>query len=283
MARKPTITIVGAGSLANALAVALRRAGYRIGEVVSQERPASQRKAQALAKRVGAQAAMVSTAKLAGDVVWLCVPDDAIRDCAAALAKQGEWRGKVALHSSGALSSDELARLRKRGAAVGTLHPMMTFVRGEAPSLAGVAMAVEGDARATRVAMRIAQDLGGKAFSLDKKSKPLYHALGSFSSPLLLSLLVTAEEVARAAGLSAATARAAVKPILYRTLDNYFQNGAARAFSGPLIRGDVRTIEKHLRELKRAAGAREVYVALVRAAIRKLPVKNRRELEKIVK
>ena len=91
-------------------------------------------------------------ARLDGDLVWFCVPDREIARAARQLADAADWQGKVALHSSGALASDELRGLRLRGAAVASVHPLMTFVLGSVPSLKGVPFAFEGDPAAVRVA-----------------------------------------------------------------------------------------------------------------------------------
>ena len=56
MAAKPRVAIVGAGNLGSALAVALQRAGYAIEAVIARSRGASLRRAQKLAKQVGARA-----------------------------------------------------------------------------------------------------------------------------------------------------------------------------------------------------------------------------------
>ncbi len=69
-------------------------------------------------------------------------------------------------------------------------------------------------------------------------------------------------------------------PLLWQTLRNYLKQDAASAFSGPLVRGDVATIRKHLAELKKLPEARQVYIALARASLNALPVKNRRSIER---
>ncbi len=282
MAAKPSIAIVGPGNLAAALSLALRRAGYRISEVVSRDLPDSRARARALARKLGARPATYAGADLAADVVWLCVTDDAIAPCARALARARNWKGKFALHSSGALTSDQLASLHRRGAAVAALHPMMTFVRGASPSMKGVPFAVEGDPAAVAVARRIARDLGGNVFPIQKRNKTLYHAFGAFSSPLMIATLAMAEQVARAAGVPSASVRSAMLPITRRTFDNFLRGGTAAAFSGPINRGDVRTVARHLRALRKVRGAREIYVALARSVLDTLPVKNRANLRKLL-
>lgn len=282
VASKPTITLVGAGSLASALAPALAAAGYRIDRILSRNGRASQRRARALARRVGAKAAVLGTPVSAG-ILWLCVSDDAIRPCARALSRAGNWKGRVVLHSSGALSSDELAPLKRRGASVASLHPMMTFVPGVRVRMSEVPFAVEGDREAVRLARRIARDLKARVFPIAKSDKALYHAFGSFSSPMVIATLAMAERVAAAAGVPTRLRREVMLPIVKKTLSNYLEASAAKAFSGPIVRGDVNTIRRHLRALRRVPGAREIYVALARSALRNLPVRKRSAVARILK
>jgi predicted short-subunit dehydrogenase-like oxidoreductase (DUF2520 family) len=282
MAGKPTIAIVGPGRLGTALALALAQAGYSVVEVVSRNSAGSVKRAKTLAKKVGATTSVVPDAHLKAEVLWLCVPDSEISPLAHELAAGKVWRGKIALHSSGALPSSELEALRRRGAAAASAHPMMTFVRGSTPSLEGVPFALEGDAAAVSVARKIARDLGGESFILSKRAKPAYHAWGVFLSPLVVAALVTSEQVARAAGLSTREARKKMLPIVRQTIANYAALGPRGAFSGPLVRGDAEIVSKHLSALQRMPAARAVYLALARAALQHLPVQQRERLEKIL-
>jgi predicted short-subunit dehydrogenase-like oxidoreductase (DUF2520 family) len=280
LSAKPRIAMVGAGNLASALAISLRGAGYKIDQIVSRGRAASLRRARRLAREVGASSVAAALAKIEAEVVWFCVPDGAITSAAESLTGAADWKGKVALHSSGALTSDELAVLRKRGARVASVHPLMTFVRGSRPPLAGVPFAIEGDNRATRAARAIVLDLRGQPFPIRKQHKEAYHAWGMFASPLLTALLAATEHVAVAAGVRRKAAKDRMLPILRQTLANYARLGAPAAFSGPIARGDVATVGKHLRVLRGVPAVREIYIALARAALRDLPAKNRAALRK---
>src|SRR5208282_3833449 len=180
----PSIAIVGAGSLATFLAVALHDAGFPITEIVARDSPRSRQRARALAAKVGAQPVTAHSAALGATLLWLCVPDREIRRAAWVLSDhlvarallQQKVTARFALHSSGALSSRELDPLRKAGAAVASAHPLMTFVAGAHPSLTGVPFAIEGDDAAMRVARRIVRELGGESFSLPAARKAAYHA-----------------------------------------------------------------------------------------------------------
>jgi len=236
-----------------------------------------------MAREVGATAVAAARARFRAELVWFCVPDGAIASAAESLTGAVDWSGKIALHSSGALTSDELAVLRERGAAVASVHPLMTFVRGSRPPLAEVPFAIEGDQRAVRVARAIVLDLRGRPFSIRKEQKAAYHAWGMFASPLLIALLAASEHVAVTAGVSGKAVRDRMLPILRQTLANYAKLGAPGSFSGPIARGDVATVGRHLKVLLEVPEVREVYIALARAALRDLPAKNRAALEKVLK
>lgn len=281
--RRLTISIVGAGNLGSALALTLISAQYRVKFVAHRASSSGRHEAKMLASRIDARVVTLGRDPLDSDIVWLTVPDDAIAGVALRLSKTQDWKGRFVFHSSGARTSEDLALLRKQGARVASVHPMMTFVRGETPEMAGVSFAVEGDAAAVRVARSIVEDFDANAFVIQKQKKALYHAFGSFCSPLMIALLATMEEVAEAAGVRPQDIKTIMTPLLWQTLRNYLKKDAASAFSGPLVRGDAATIERHLAGLKKLPQAREVYVALARAALRKLPVKNRKAIAQILK
>jgi predicted short-subunit dehydrogenase-like oxidoreductase (DUF2520 family) len=280
MAAKQGITIVGAGNVASALATSLYHARYRIEGIVSRPAAASRRRAQALARQVGAS--VIPPSQIESQIVWFCVPDSKITRAAQSLAHTFEWSGKVAFHSSGALTSDALSLLRRRSASVASVHPLMTFVKGSRPTFAGVPFAIEGDRRAVQVAHKIVRDLRAQAFSIRKRDKVAYHAWGMFASPLLTVLLAITEQVAAAARVPPKVARRRMLPILAQTIANYATLGAPGTLSGPIVRGDAETVEKHLRVVAKIPTAREVYTSLVLASLRYLPAKNRIALKKIL-
>lgn len=282
MRGKPRIAIVGAGNLGSALAVSLRRAGFTVEAVIARPTARSAGKARRLARQIGARV-LTDATDLKAELVWFCVPDSQIRLAARALAGRFRWKGIVALHSSGALTSDELEPLRQRGAVLASVHPLMTFVPGSPPALAGVAFAIEGDRRAVQIARRIVHELGGQPFAIRKEDKAAYHAWGTFASPLLTAVLATTERVAGLAGMKRKDAVRRMIPILQQTLANYVERGAPRSFSGPIIRGDVETVNRHLHVLKSIPAAREVYLALARASLEFLPVKQGSALRQLLK
>jgi predicted short-subunit dehydrogenase-like oxidoreductase (DUF2520 family) len=277
----PSISIVGPGNLGSALALELARNGYAVRQIASRN-GGKTTSSKVLARRVKAEHVFLGDCPLDSDIIWLTVPDDAIADVARQLALTQPWKDKIVLHSSGALTSEELAPLSKKGALVASVHPMMSFVPERKPAWQDVAFAIEGDNKAASMASQIARHLGGNPFKIARKNKALYHAFGAFASPLVIALMSSMEQVAEAAAIPRSQTKRIVLPLLRQTWGNYLQRDAAAAFSGPLARGDVQTINRHLAQLKRAPEAREVYLALARTAIKRLPVKNKEALAEVL-
>lgn len=282
MAQKKSITIVGPGNVASVLAPALRKARYRLDEIVSRDLPESIKRAKSLAKKTQALASTLADCRLDADVIWICSTDDVIAKVARALAtrRNVDWRSKIVLHASSAVTSDELKALKKQGAAVASTHFMQSFAPGSNPTLK-VPFSVEGDKKAREAALEIGNALGASTLVLPKRNRVLYHAIGAFSSPMVIASLSVAEELARVTGLSSEQTRAVIGPIFSRTAENFLRKGSTAAFGGPISRGNVATLRNYLQALKRTPEARSAFLALGKAAVKRLPVKNRKELEKL--
>lgn len=264
-----TIAVVGAGRVGRSLARALRRRGYRIGAVVT-TRP---RSAQAAVRFVGAGKAQagIDSAVAPADIVLIATPDSAVAEAARALARLPvRWRGKTVLHTSGALSSRELLPLRRRGAAVGCLHPLYPFPRAVKNLPRGIVFGVEGDRRACAVAARLAKTLGSTVVRVQARGKAHYHAAAVMAAGHLLTLLELASRVLARAGVRGKNARRALVPLAEATLRGYRERGA-RAWTGPIARGDAETVWRHLVALKDLPlDAQRVYVCLARAGLHSL-------------
>lgn len=281
--RPPDFTIVGTGQLARVLVHALHHAGYRIREIVSRDLPASRQRALKLARQVKSKARTLADAQFDSTVIWFCIPDDYIPQCATAIAQsKPEWSGQIAVHSSGALSSRELDAFRRAGAAIASAHPLMSFVPASPATLKDVPVALEGDAKAVAVLTPVLRRMKGSVFKIEEANKAAYHAFGSFASPLLIAYLTQMETAGQLAGLDRDQARERAAAILRQTLINYSEKGPEQAFSGPLRRGDVGTIRKHLQVFEQSSNLGNFYRELARIALRELPVNNREEIEELL-
>ncbi|MBN2489725.1 MAG: DUF2520 domain-containing protein [Planctomycetes bacterium] len=269
VARDPTVAIVGAGRLGSVLARALAGAGWRVVAVCDRDRAA----ARALADRLGGVpvAPDAAAALAAAGVVFLTVPDDALAPLAAALAAGPSVAGKIVFHTSGALTAVVLAPLAAAGARAGTLHPLQTFAdpaRG-AECLTGVRWTGDGDVEAMALGERLVRELGGRLLRVPAAGRVLYHAAAVVASNGLVALAGQAERLLAAAGVAPEEALGALLPLMRSTLENLGRGSAAQALTGPVVRGDVDTVRRHLAALAESGrpDAADFYRALGRACL----------------
>lgn len=182
-------------------------------------------------------------------VIVCAVPDDAITPLARVWADAGAIRSfQVVLHLSGSRDRNALEPLIDCGAALGSLHPLQTLVEPDrAPEhLRGAWAAVEGDPRAVETAEGLAWDIGLRPFRLRPEHKPLYHAGAVFASNYFVVVEAVAQQLLERAGLGRDDAWAALAPLVRGTLDNLSRTGPEGALTGPVVRGDVDTLARHL-------------------------------------
>ena len=271
----PTIAVIGMGNWGTSLAHALARSGVPLQErVVSPGRP-----------RAASASAGVAfdKARLTADILWLCVPDAAITRVARQLAQRlVKGKRQIVVHSSGALTAATLQAAAMAGASIASVHPLMSFPTRTPVSLHGVPFGVEADAATRRRLNAVVRQIGGRPFAIPTAGgaagKALYHAAGMLASPLLVSHLVAAQQVAELAGFSPGEARRLVEPIARATLDNVFRKGAQESFSGPIARGDLPTIRLHLQALQSHPMLGEIYRSLGLYALDVLPAPARKAM-----
>ncbi|HKC21187.1 MAG TPA: Rossmann-like and DUF2520 domain-containing protein [Gaiellaceae bacterium] len=215
-----SVTIIGSGRVGSALAARLRERGVRV--------------------------------EPDGELVVVCVPDDAIAGVAASV-REGPW----VAHVSGATALTALEPHRRRF----SVHPLQTFTRARgAEQLDGAWGAVTAETEEARAAgFWLAETLGLRPFELDDAARPLYHAGAAIASNYLVTLHAVASDLFRAAGAPAG----ALVPLMQRTIENGFE------LTGPIERGDWETVEAHRQAIRAARPELEpLYDVLAEATAR---------------
>jgi predicted short-subunit dehydrogenase-like oxidoreductase (DUF2520 family) len=282
--RKPSVAIIGAGRLGQALALALQSSGYPILALVARRRQKAKKAVASLGVTKPLPVALAAnqlTELPETDVIIISTPDDVIEETVLTLAnfRHGSHSGTV-LHTSGALSSEVLAPLAKAGFQTGSMHPLVSIsdpIAGAA-ALRGAYFCIEGTRKAKLLATAIVHDLGGNSFTIKQENKALYHAAAVMASPHLVALFDLAVEMLAACGLNRANAQRVLLPLLESTVNNLKTSSPQEALTGTFARGDLATVRKHLSALsdKEIAQALEVYKLLGRHSV-ELAAKNHRD------
>ncbi|NLV16813.1 MAG: DUF2520 domain-containing protein [Syntrophomonadaceae bacterium] len=240
------IGIVGAGVVGTAVGVILASRGYEITGVYDIIPESTER----LAAKVGARkcTALQQVSENA-EILFITTNDSAIATVAEGLAKEGGFRnGQVVLHMSGALTSDILEPAKAFGALTVSVHPMQSFASEEraVSNLPGSVFTIEGDIESHQVASQLVKDLDGKYFVIDKKVKPIYHAGACVVSNYLVTVIDVGLQLMESIGIPRAQALPAIIPLVNGTVKNIERIGIPKALTGPIARGDISTVLKHL-------------------------------------
>ncbi|HZU19758.1 MAG TPA: DUF2520 domain-containing protein [Gaiellaceae bacterium] len=168
-----------------------------------------------------------------GELRILCVPDRAIADVAAAIAP-GPW----VAHVSGATPLVALAPHERRF----SVHPLQTLTKEGGPAqLDGAWGAVTAETEeAERRARWLAETLGLRAFRLVDSDRAVYHAAAAVASNFLVTVHRVLADLVEPRGIPAQ----AFVPLMERTIENGFE------LTGPIVRGDWETVERHRTALR---------------------------------
>ncbi len=272
-----SVTIVGAGAVGRSIALALFYSNIEIRGIYSEQGVS----AQSLAKKVRCgNFGTIEKCKGPSDIVIIAVPDKQIRAVAEILAEQFQSvRNRTIVHTSGALNSDELLLLKKKGAATASFHPLQTFSRSKRETtLKNIWCAVEGDRRAVTQVKALGKIIGLNIFTIKKKDKPLYHASAVFASNYLVTLLSVVESISRLIHIPKKDVWKIYSPLIRQTIQNVIDTSPSQALTGPILRGDTETVSKHIQVLTnpKLEQIAELYSVLGLETIRLVKRKNAR-------
>ena len=257
------IGVVGAGRVGAVLSAALRRAGHEIVAAAGESTASRERIAALLPGVPGAKPTDVARAS---DLLLLTVPDDMLENVITQLVGAGAIRpGQVVCHTSGRHGLAVLASATAVGARPIAMHPAMTFTGTELDleRLSGCVFGITAGDEERAYAESLVADLGGVPMFVPEEKRTLYHAGLAHGANHLVTLVTQAMELLAASG--AEDPAATLRPLLGAALDNALANGDA-ALTGPIVRGDVNTVQAHLRDIiENAPATVPSYVAMGKA------------------
>lgn len=255
------IGFVGAGKVGSAVALLLQRAGYEVVGVASR----TWASAEKLASQLGCPVLPAAEVSRRAECLFITTSDDAIARVAAEIAQEGAFHaGQFVLHMSGALTSRALEPAAAQGAITLSLHPIQSFATVEKALalIPGSYFSIEGDERGYGFARKLVEDLEGYSFFLDSGAKVLYHAAAVTACNYLVGLLGCSMQMLEAAGVPEEVGLPAFLPLVTGTFENVRALGIPGALTGPIARGDIGTLEKHLAALRGMPRQLAVYTAL---------------------
>ena len=263
--RNEKIAIIGLGMTGTAIGHLLRRAGYPVVAVSSRSHASLRKRISytggtAFTADANAEAAALATC------IFITTPDDTIATVCREMALHGGIDpGDKVIHMSGAGGLDLLESARQAGAKVASIHPLQSFadIEGAIRNIPSSTFGITADEELREWSAGLVRELGGIPVEVPERIKPLYHAAACMASNYLTTLIHAVEEIYLSLGLSREESLRAFWPLVNGTLKNIETKGSVQALTGPISRGDARTIEQHIRVFKeRLPGYLPAYCAM---------------------
>lgn len=243
---KNNIAIIGAGKLAYSLSSALVKSGYNIQSIISR----NLNSAKSLAKQFSIPQHSNSLKKIPREVnvYLLTVPDGEIKKVADKLSKlRSTYKDCICLHFSGVEDISALKALSKKGCATGSLHIIRPFPSKNIVIIRNSPASIETEDRLTKTfLLQMCKKLKLKPHTIKSNEKVFHHLAAVHSSNFLVGNLFNAFSLISS---KSKYPQSILKKTTQSALDNVFKLSPAKALSGPIDRGDVYTIKKHIEAL----------------------------------
>ena len=248
---KTIIAIIGAGRIAYSLTSALLKEDYLVDAIISKKNNS----AKALAEKFGVKkySGDINLISKLANVFFLTVPDSEIEKTANKLSKLNlNFKQSMFVHLSGAENINVLKSLKIKGSKTASIHLMQTFPSKKVVQLKNVYAAIETDDDSSyKYLLQLSNKLDLIPFRIDSKNKSYYHLAGVFASNFLTGNLQYSKELLSLNNIEQDKFFNILSSTINSTLRNIKNVGPANALSGPVDRGDVKTIKNHLSALKK--------------------------------
>ena len=186
------------------------------------------------------------------DIIIVCVPDDRVTES----VREAKNHATYTAHTSGSIA---LVNTQTNG---GVLYPFQTFTKGQEVDWAEVPICIESKSDDLRaILFRIGNSISNTVRELSSSQRAQLHLVGVLAANFNNHLHHLIQKQLKQAGIDPNI----VEPLLKQTQIKLQTIGALDAQTGPARRGDMSTIEKHLKMLESNAEFKELYVAFTRS------------------
>ena len=256
--------IIGAGVVGTTLAILLNKAGWECIGVNTRTNKSYERFCSYLPTKHLRLDELVKEA----DILFISTQDSSIEKIASQLTQKTNKPGQIWIHCSGSLRSEIMCQDKDLDVGYLSVHPLQAFANIDSALvlMPGTHFGIEGNSQdAEEFGEALVKLLGGIPHKIDPSQKTLYHAGAVVASNYLVSLVFLAVRFFEQAGINKHAALESLLPLLAGSYHNVEKVGLPYALTGPIARGDVEVVAKHLQEIP--LELRDIYKGLGRLAL----------------
>jgi predicted short-subunit dehydrogenase-like oxidoreductase (DUF2520 family) len=260
--KKDNLIIIGAGKISYSLAPVLIDAGYKIKSIIS----SNIKRAEELAGKLHVKdfSDNLKSLKIKRGIFILAVPDNQIRITAEKISTlKIDFSNSLIIHLSGSHDISLLNSVALKKAHTASFHILQTFPSRRRRNIKNSFSAIETfSSEASDYLFKLSKDLKLNPFLIDSRNKVIYHLAAVFASNFINAVLFQSQQLFEIIGLKEYSFNDIFAPLYYSTIMNIKITSPAGALSGPIERGDLETIKKHIREIKRNSGIKRDILSL---------------------
>jgi predicted short-subunit dehydrogenase-like oxidoreductase (DUF2520 family) len=247
--------IIGGGKVGTTLGRVLVQEGHRVACVISR----TTKSARLSSEFIGCESFGTGLQAIPENVnlIMITTPHGVVADVALALARiERSYKGVAVCHASGMLTASVLEPLKEKGATVFSFHPLQVFPRTFAfeeilPNVRGIYYGVDGAAAGVRAAYALAKALKGAVVEVPPAMREFYHASAVVASNHLTTLFGVLHRMAMEFAPEGTDWMSMYFPIIMASIGNARAATPEVALTGPVVRGGVETVARHLEALQR--------------------------------
>jgi predicted short-subunit dehydrogenase-like oxidoreductase (DUF2520 family) len=232
--QKYNIVLIGAGNVATQLGLALKKSNHRILQVYSKHNPS----AIELAKKLKSPfTTSLDEINPTADIYIISVKDDAIANVADHL----RLTGKIVVHTSGSVDIESLKACSKN---YGVFYPLQTFSKSKKTDFKKVPVCLEANNKNTfKILETLAKSITNNTHKINSQQRINIHIAAVFACNFTNHFYAIADDILKSNKLSLDL----IKPLIAETAEKIKNNTPLEMQTGPAIRGDKKTMEKHLK------------------------------------
>lgn len=240
------VSFAGSGRVAGSLCRNLYHAGNRIRQIVSPD----MKEGMLLAKDCQASWSSTPAFDDSNDVIIVAVPDHKLSEVLSAIKCP---LTSVIAHTAGSFGLDVFPeRIRKKG----VFYPLQTFSKGRETDLRDIPFILEASLPDTGAILKsLAESVGGKSYYIGHENRRMLHLAAVFVNNFSNFMLTAGKEISMRAG----TSFDLLFPLIRETFSKALDNGPENSQTGPAVRNDRNTIEKHLDLLSFSPELQNIY------------------------
>jgi predicted short-subunit dehydrogenase-like oxidoreductase (DUF2520 family) len=248
------ISFAGAGKVASALCRTIFGSGIKVDLIVS----VSEKNGRPLAESCEASWSPILDFPDSTDIIIVAVPDHKLKGVLENIRCRPDT---LVAHTAGSFGIDLFPGYLSRR---GVFYPLQTFSRERKVDFTGLPVLLESsDIHSSALLEELAASIGAKSFFVNTEQRIMIHLAAVFICNFTNHMLTGGKMVAEKAGIPFEI----FYPLLQETISKAIELGPEQSQTGPAVRNDQNTIEKHLELLSFSPELKKIYKEITMSII----------------